>query len=179
MAKVQGNGLWLKRTVFLVLCIAVIFFSLLPLDTGTPRWAPPDLLLALCLVWAARRPDYVPVLSIAFVALLADLLYQRPPGLYAALTVLGSEYLKARARMLRDSGFWVEWATAAAVLTVIALAYRLALGLLAVPQPPLALSLVQVLATVAIYPPVVAVSHLFLGLRRPAASDPGGTRLGT
>jgi rod shape-determining protein MreD len=179
MAEPQGNALWLKRTVFVALCVAVIFFALLPLDTGVPRWAPPDLLLAICLVWAARRPDYVPVLSIAFVALLADLLYQRPPGLHAVLTVLGCEYLKARARILRDSGFWMEWATAGAVVIAIAVIYRLTLGLLAVPQPPLALSLMQAVATVALYPAVVAASHLFLGLRRPAASDPGGARLGS
>lgn len=178
MAETQGNRPWPKRMLFLALSVAIIFFALLPLGTSTPRWAPPDLLLALCLVWAARRPDYVPVLSIAFVALLADLLYQRPPGLYAALTVLGCEYLKSRARILRDSGFWAEWVTAGAVVIGISVIYRLALGLLAVPQPPLALSVMQAAATIAIYPAVLGVSRVLLGLRRPAASDPGGARLG-
>ena len=87
MAEAADGGLWTRRAVFLAVAVGVIFFALLPLDTGASRWAPPDLLLAFCLAWAARRPDYVPALSIAFVALLADLLYQRPPGLFALLTL--------------------------------------------------------------------------------------------
>lgn len=178
MAEAAGSGLWLRRALFVALAVGVIFFALLPLGNAAPRWAPPDLLLALCLVWSARRPAYVPALSIAFVALLADLLYQRPPGLYAALTLMGCEYLKTRATMLRDSGFWMEWATAGAVIILIAFGYRVVLALLAVPQPPLGLSLMQAFATVAVYPAVVVVSHLVFGLRRPTASDPSGTRLG-
>jgi rod shape-determining protein MreD len=176
MAEAQGGALWFGRAVFVALCVAVIFFALLPLDTGVPRWAPPDLLLALCLAWSARRPDLAPALSVAGVALLADLLYQRPPGLFAALTLLGSAYLKARAAALRDAGFFVEWATAGAVILAIAVGYRAGLALVAVPQPPLGLFLVQALATVAVYPAVVVVSRLVFGLRRPAASDGAGGR---
>lgn len=178
MAEAQGAALWLGRATFVALGVAVIFFALLPLDTGVPRWAPPDLLLALCLAWSARRPDLVPALSIAAVALLADLLYQRPPGLFAALTLLGCTYLKSRARSLRDAGFWVEWATAAGVMVAIAVSYRAGLALVAVPQPPLGLFLVQAMTTVAAYPAVVVASRLFFGLRRSGASDPAGARPG-
>jgi hypothetical protein len=62
---------------------------------------------------------------------------------------------------------------------VVPLGVIVGVFLLAVPQPPLALSMMQAVGTIALYPAVVAASHLFLGLRRPAASDPGGARLGS
>ena len=178
MAETARDAPWTGRAIFLAVALGVIFFALLPLETGPPRWAPPDLLLALCFAWSVRRPDQVPTLSIAAVALLADLLFQRPPGLFAGLTVLACAYLRSRARNLRVSGFWVEWLTVGTVTLLAGVAYRACLALLAVPQPPLGLSLVQAISTVAAYPAVVLVAHVLLGLRRPAPSDPAGTGSG-
>jgi rod shape-determining protein MreD len=177
MAETAGSRLWLRRAAYLLLAVAIMFFQLLPLDTLPPRWAPPDLLMALSLAWAVRRPEYVPALSVAAVFLLADLLFQRPPGLLALLAVLTTEWLKGRARGLRDASFATEWAQVAGALVVLTLAYRLTLAILLVPQPPLGLSLIQMLMTLAVYPAVVALSHLLLGVRKPAAGDLEGQGL--
>ena len=171
MADTRGFGLWMRRATYLALALLIIFFQLLPLDTGAPRWAPPDLLVALTFAWAVRRPDFVPGLSVALAMLLADLLFQRPPGLLALLVVIGAEWLKRRAPELRDDSFLTEWLSAASVIVAVFLGYRVVLALLAVPQPPLGLSLVQMLTTVAAYPLVVGISYLFFGLHKPAPSD--------
>ena len=68
------------RAAFVGISLLIMFFHLLPLETTPRRWAAPDLLVCLCFAWALRRPDYVPALAVAGVMLLADLMFQRPPG---------------------------------------------------------------------------------------------------
>lgn len=171
MDRTSQPRLWLMRAAFLALALAIILFHLIPLDTQPRRWAPPDLLIAFAMAWSLRRPDYVPALSIAAVMLTADLLFQRPPGLLAVLVVLGSEYLKNRNAGLREAGFLAEWAAVGSVFVAITLLNRLILGLLAVQQAQLSLSLIQLLLTIAAYPAVVLVSHSAMGVRRPALRE--------
>ena len=53
------------------------------LDQGSNRFLiGPDLLIAFAFAWSLRRPEYVPSLLLALLFLLADLLLQRPPGLW-------------------------------------------------------------------------------------------------
>ena len=106
------------------------------------------------------------MLSIAFVMLLSDLLFQRPPGLQAGLVVLACEWLRSRSRGLRDAGFAAEWLTmalanaavvsAACAVLAVTLTYSLPLGLIAM----------QMVLTIAVYPLVVLVSRVVFGLRR-------------
>lgn len=157
--------LWAMRATFVALGLATIFVCLLPLQTGPARWPTPDILLALCLAWSLRRPDFAPVLCIGALMLLADLMFQRPPGLFAAMTVIASEAMRRRGPGLRDAGFATEMLTVALSIAVITIAYRVALTLLVLPRPPLGLSLVQAMLTIAAYPLVVVVSQLVLGVR--------------
>ncbi|WP_272004918.1 rod shape-determining protein MreD [Roseovarius sp. ZX-A-9] len=166
MAELTQVRLWSMRALFVVLCLIVIFWRLLPLDTLPRGWAGPDLILALSCAWVLRRPEFAPALLIAAMVLLADLLFQRPPGLWAALALMGTEALKARAPGLRDQGFGPEWLTVSIVLVILTLAERLTLAVLLVDQAPLGLSLMQVIATIAIYPLVVMTSFVLLGLRK-------------
>ena len=62
-------------------------FLLLPLQTTPRSLAGPDLLLAFAVAWCLRRPEFVPPLALALAFLLADLLLQRPPGLWALLAL--------------------------------------------------------------------------------------------
>lgn len=163
--------LWLMRALFAALAGALVFARLLPLDTLPPGWAGPDLFLALAFAWAVRRPEYVPPLLVAALALSMDLLLQRPPGLWAALTLLGCEELRRRAPALRDLTFLAEWAAVAGTLVTMVLAYRLVLTVLLVDQAPLGLSLMQLLSTLIAYPLVAAISHLLFGVRKRAPGD--------
>ncbi|RKF14080.1 rod shape-determining protein MreD [Roseovarius spongiae] len=170
--RVQAR-LWAMRALFVALCCVVIFWRLLPLDTMPRGWAGPDLILALACAWVLRRPEYAPALLIAAVVLMADLLFQRPPGLWAALALIGTETLKSRAPGLRDLGFGPEWLTVATVLVAMTLGERLILAVLMVPQAPLGLSLMKALFTILAYPLAVLASALLFGVRkiRPGDAD--------
>ena len=118
-----------------------------------------------------RRPDYAPPLCVALVMLMADLMFQRPPGLQAVLVLLGSEYLKYRTNGLSDASFVGEWTAVCIVVIGIILIDRLVLAILLVPAPTLGISLIQMVLTMLTYPLVVLVSQLLLGVRRLAPSD--------
>lgn len=171
MAELSTSRLWLMRAGFVGLALLILFFHLLPLDTVPRRWAPPDLLIAFTFAWVLRRPDYVPVLILALVMLVADLMLQRPPGLLAMLMVLGCEYLKNQTAGLRQASFVGEWMAVGIVLVGITVLNRLILGILAVDPAPLGLNLIQVGLTFLVYPVVVVLSQSLMGVRKLAPSD--------
>lgn len=168
MAEPSPSRLWLMRAGFVGLALLIMFFHLLPLDTVPPRWAPPDLLIAFTFAWVLRRPDYVPVLSIALVMLMFDLMMQRPPGLLALLIVLASEYLKNQSGGIGRANFLAEWAVVGMVMVAVMVLNRVALIIVFVQPAPLGLSVIQLILTVAVYPVVVLVTQTLLGVRRPA-----------
>jgi rod shape-determining protein MreD len=179
MAEAIGSRRFLWRTAFAGVALLVIFVRLLPLGDGAGGVPGPDLLVAFALAWAARRPEYVPVTLVALVMLLADFLFMRPPGLWAAITVLGVEFLRNREAGFRDLPFLVEWGLVAGLLLAMTLANSVVLLVLMVDQPTLGLTLLQWIATILAYPLVVAVTVFALRLRRaaPGEVDERGHRL--
>lgn len=171
MAEQPQSRLWFMRGLFLTLSFAIMFLLLLPLKTTPAQWASPDWLMALAFGWATRRPEYVPILSVAGVMLLADFLFQRPPGLYAALILAGSETLRSRALANREMPFLVEWASVAGIMIAIAVAYRVLLPVFFLPAPPFNLILIQLGLTIICYPIIVLVSHILFKVRRPAPGE--------
>lgn len=167
----RPTKVWLMRATFVALTFGLIFYHLLPLDLVPAPYAGPDVLTAMCFAWALRRPDYVPALLVAGVMLLADLLFQRPPGLWAVLVLMATESLKNRDRPRRESTFLMEWITIAVVLAVITILYRLVLGLLIVPEGTSFLALMRYATTVICYPLVVILSQGLFGVRRMAPGD--------
>jgi len=131
----------------------------------------PDLLVCIIFAWGLRRSDYTPVLLIAIILLVADMLLMRPPGLMAGLIVLGAEFLRARTQLLRELPFPLEWAMVAGVLLAILVANRFVLILVMQPRPDLWLSLTQLITTLAAYPLVVLVSRFVLGIRKIATGE--------
>lgn len=163
--------LWGMRALFFLTTLLVLFFHLLPLDPAPSRLAGPDVIVAMVFAWAIRRPDYVPILLIAAVMLLADLMLQRPPGLWAVLVVCAAEWLKSRERRQRETTFVLEWLTFAGTLIVITVIYRTVLVVLILAPANLTLVMVQLMMTIAVYPVVVGVSHFLFGVRRAAPGD--------
>ncbi len=179
MAETPTARRWLGRATYLAIAIALIFAQLLPLETVPRDWAPPDLILGFTLVWVARRPDFLPIPLIAAVFLTCDLLFQRPPGLWTALALILTEIIRSRASGLRNVPFGLEWATVGVGIFAITLANRAALAIVMTPQAPLMLSLIQMIMTILVYPILVGLSYLVLGVHRPApgAVDALGHRL--
>jgi len=193
--------LWVMRGIFILVCIVVIFFHLLPLDTqpvslftadllplervapaearleellredGPRIWVAPDLILCFACAWSLRRPEFVPALSLAFIFLLTDLLLQRPPGLWALLALIGCENLKTRGRNLRDAGFGSEWMTVGVTIVAIVVLNRIVLAVALVDVPSVALSLSELGMTLLFYPLVVGITHFVMGVRKIAPGD--------
>lgn len=162
---------WIMRVAYVALALLVIFLNLLPLQTLPRGWAGPEIIVAVTFAWVLRRPDFVPPWLVAAVLLLADLMFHRPPGLWAALVLVGAETLRARNVGLRDLTFAVEWVSVATTLVAITLGYRVVLAVLMVDQAPLGLSLMQMVMTLLVYPVVVLLSQTVLRVRKPAPGD--------
>lgn len=171
MTEFSPARLWLMRAGYIALGLAIIFFQLLPLETMPRRFAGPDLLLGFTCAWAVRRPEFTPALSIAALMLIADMLFQRPPGLFAALTLLGAGALKRRAAGLRDQTFAVEWLTVGLTLIAILVAYRLVLSTLLIPQAPLGLSAIQAAMTIITYPLIALTTATLFGVQKAQPGD--------
>jgi rod shape-determining protein MreD len=167
----EARGRWAGGFTYGVLAAVLIVAPLLPLNLVPRTYATPDILLAVTAAWAARRPDSLPVLVVVGVFLLADFLFQRPPGLFAALVLLMTEWLRRRSPRLRKGSFLGEWAAVGTGIAAVTLTNRLVLALLLTPQAPLGLTLIQLLLTIALYPVIAGVAHLALGLRRPAQGE--------
>lgn len=171
MAEPLAAGVWSHRALYVALAALLLFLRLLPLGSVAGSWPGPDLLLCLTLVWVLRRPDYVPALLIAVVVLLEDFLLMRPPGLWAALVVLATEFLRRRNGLTRELGFLVEWLLVAGVILATLLGFRLVMALVMLPQVGLGQTLVQAVATILCYPAVIGISRFAFGVRKPAAGE--------
>lgn len=167
---------WIYRAIFLALAALVGFARLLPLDPGPGGVPGPDVLLLLVCAWVVRRPEYAPLALVAAVFFLGDILLSRPLGLWAALVVVGTETLRARASAFQSASFLTEWFRVAAVVAAIHLADAAILALMMVDQPPLGTTLIRVIATIAVYPVVVVLTTRAIGLkrRRPSGGDRAG-----
>ncbi len=166
MSENTRTNTWLMPAVFTLMALLVMYWQLLPLQTVPYTFPGPDLLLVLCTVWMLRRPDFVPVLLIATILLLADFLFLRPPGLMTIIVILVCETLRRRAYNDPDMIFSMEWLTAAGALTSIMLINRVAGALFLIDQPPLGPVLIQLIVSILVYPFLAGFCILFLGLRR-------------
>ncbi|GGX42394.1 hypothetical protein GCM10007385_07550 [Tateyamaria omphalii] len=174
MTESATSHLWAMRVWFMVLVTTILFFHLLPLQTATDGLIWPDFLLAFALAWSVRRPEYVPATLLALTFLMADLLLQRPPGLWALLALIACEQMKLQSRSLRDASLATELVSAVLWIVGIGIAYRLALAIFLVEVPQLGPALIQIVMTAVAYPAVVAVTHLLMGVRKPTPGDIDG-----
>lgn len=182
-----SREVWGHRVLFVVLALVFLFFRLLPLGEASGLCPPddswcrfwvwlgqvpgPDLLLCIILAWMMRRPDYLPVLLIAVVVLVEDLILLRPPGLWTALVVLVSEIIRSRVALTRELNFSVEWLLVSAMMVAMLIVYRMAFGLVLLSQPPFGFAMVQVVWSILCYPVVVFLSRVVLDLYKPAMGE--------
>jgi len=175
MGEGEQSRIWGYRTLYVLFGLAVIFARILPLETGTPGLPGPDYILCITLAWVLRQPGAVPIGAILFLMLLSDFLLQRPPGLWTALALAASEYLRNRRAGIAETPFLFEWGMVAGAILAMVLGQRLILWVLLADQPSLGLSLMEGLATIVIYPIVIMVSKFALGMDKlpVVESEPG------
>jgi len=167
----ESRRIWGYRAAFILIALAIITYRLLPIGPAGGALVTPDLLLALTIAWLLRQPSFVPIGSVVIVFLLADFLLQRPPGLWTALVLMMTEFLRFRRTALTEINFLIEWSWVAGAVFVITVVERFALWVLLAPQTSLGLSLVHALVTVAVYPIIVLISHYVFGLRKLGPAD--------
>ena len=168
--------IWSLRTMFVAIVFLVILRALLPVRLDPPAIPGPDLLVCLIFAWVWRRPDVMNAWVIVLSMLLADFLFQRPPGLWTALVLIGSESLRRQTLREGEKTLAFEFGVVALVVVAMILVQRIILFVLLVPQPPLGAMLLHLLTTLAIYPLVVVFSVYVVGVR-PIPPDDGGQRL--
>jgi rod shape-determining protein MreD len=160
--------LWMHRLIFLGVAVILTFVRLLPLQTTAGHLPGPDILLCLIFAWMVRRPEYLSALMIGVVVLVEDMLLMRPPGLWAALVLMGAEFIRARSALTRELSFGVEWLLVSGVIFGVFFANRILLDMAFVDQPSFGFSLLQIIWSIVAYPAVVAVSRYGLDLYKPA-----------
>lgn len=169
------------QIMYVLLGLAILFVRLLPLTPGAAAWPGPDVLLCLTLAWVLRRPGQVPVLVIAALFMVENLLLLRPLGLWAAIVMLGTEAARLRAGRWREHAFLFEWLRVAILILGMLMADRIVQAAFFVPgdlapRPPLGQVLLQFIATVAAYPVVVWAARVLVGLRHAAPGETEMTR---
>lgn len=165
--------------LFALIAATLLFIRLLPLDLTAGTWPGPHWIVAIGYSWVLRRPNFIPVVLFALVMLINDLMLMRPPGLWTGLSVIGLEFLRARAQFSRELPFLIEWAMVSGVLAALMISNRVILAIFIVPQPILGLDMILLLGTILLYPLVVFVSSFGLGVRKvaPGAVDDLGHRI--
>ncbi|MGB3279734.1 MAG: rod shape-determining protein MreD [Pseudorhodobacter sp.] len=173
------NSVWIYRAGFVGISLGLLFLRLLPLGSVAGDWPGPDLMLCLMLAWVTQRPDHLPTGLVALVVLAEDMILMRPPGLWAALVVLATEFLRARSALTRELGFAAEWLLISGVMIAMLLAYRLVFAVAFMTQPGFAFAFAQTVGSIIMYPVIVWLLRVVLHLRKPSAGevDERGKRL--
>ncbi len=155
---------WFYWSLLLTLAGAAAFLRLLPVGSGAGGWP------------GQRRPDFVPVVMVAALFLIADMLFQHPPGLWTALVIIGLEFLRGREPLSREMPFLVEWGMVSAVMAAMLIVNRLVLGIFLVDQASLGRSLLHLLITLIAYPVVTLITVYVLRVRSLEPGEEDGLR---
>ena len=83
-----------EKILFLLVGSAIVVFALSPINLSPNEQPFPDFLFCFIFIILVRRPESVPLYSILFISLLADLLWYRPIGLTPFTLLLSSEILR-------------------------------------------------------------------------------------
>lgn len=167
----MSNSVWVYRAGFVLIALALLFMRMLPLGSMAGDWPGPDLLLCLMLAWVTQRPDHLPTGLIALVVLAEDMILMRPPGLWTAIVVMATEFLRARSALTRELGFMAEWLLIAGVMVAMLLAYRLAFAVAFMTQPGFGFAFAQTVGSILMYPVIVWLLRVVIHLRKPSAGE--------
>jgi len=174
MATDIRSSVWFYRIGFVAIAVALLFFKMLPLGSVAGDWPGPDLMLCLMLAWVTQRPDHLPMGLVAVVVLAEDMILMRPPGLWTALVVIATEFLRARSALTRELAFAAEWLLIAGVMVAMLLAYRLLFAVAFMTQPGFGFAFAQTVGSILMYPVIVWLLRVVLHLRKPAAGEVDG-----
>lgn len=161
----------LHTVLFVVISFCVILSQLLPLQLQAEHMVQPDLLLALAAAWIVRQPENMPLLLLAPILLLADLLQDRPVGLWALASLLLVEGMASQRAGLISRPFIFEWAAFTGLLALALIGQSLVLALALVERPTGGITVQLFATTAAVYPLVALLLHYVLRVRAPKPAE--------
>lgn len=167
----NGAVLWAQRLLYVVLALTAILFPLLPLNMDNSQMVWPDLFFALTAVWVVRRPESAPFLLVAILALLADFMLSRPPGLWALITLLGVEFLRVQREVMQDRIYFNELLTDGIVFAVMLVLNEILLTISLVPMPETGETWPLYFATLTTFPVVALTLHYVFFIRPPKPAE--------
>ncbi len=162
---------WFYRALFLVTCGCVLFVQLLPMATIPNRLPGPDALFAVTAAWVYRRPRQVPVILVCAVFFLADILFLRPPGLWTAAAILGTEFLRRQTTSQQETPILLEIVIFSGTFATMVLLSNLILLIFGVGTPGALFLLMHIVVTIAFYPLAIGLCRYGLGVRKPKPGE--------
>ena len=152
--------------LYVALCMFFLMLQVLPESFGPEAVPGPDLVLAVTLCWVIRRPDLLPSILIGAMLLFADMILNRPPGLFALITLCAAVYLQTRSHDLRQAFFLTEFLYSTLMIVAVALVYLVMRQVLLLPGQSVLTTFAQTAFTILIYPIVGFVSAQLFGITR-------------
>ena len=151
----QRADLRLRHALPAAVTVLIVVLSVAPLRLPDYALVAPGLVLIALFFWTVHRPDLMRPWHAFAIGLLDDALSGTPLGVNALIFVLVHATIVAQHRIFRGKSFAVVWAAFAMIAAVAQLLNAgLALVSARVPLDPLLLG-VQLLLTLALYPPLV------------------------
>ena len=150
------------RLTYLLIVMLLVLFQTLPIHTSINQFAMPDIPLVMTFVWVMRRPDVMAPILITIAFLFADMILQRPPGLWTLIVLCGSMFLRSRTIYFKEVIFFYEWLMIAIIVIFCFAAHQFLLLLTFLPTHDLALLVKQALFTIMLYPIFIWLSRSML-----------------
>ena len=150
------------RLTYLLIVMLMVLFQTMPIHTSIDQFAMPDIPLVITFAWVMRRPDVMDPILITIAFLFADMILQRPPGLWTVIALCGSMFLRSRTIYFKEAIFFYEWLMIAIVVIFCFTAHQFLLLLTFLPTHDLALLVKQALFTIMLYPIFIWLSRSML-----------------
>ena len=150
------------RLIYLLIMMLLVLLQTIPIHTSTDKLTMPDIPLIITFVWVMRRPDVMAPILITIAFLFADMILQRPPGLWTLIVLCASMFLRSRTVYFKEVIFFYEWLMIAIVVIFCFTAHQFLLLLTFLPTHDLALLVKQALFTIMLYPIFIWLSRSML-----------------
>ena len=150
------------RLTYLLIVMLLVLFQTMPIHTSIDQYIMPDIPLVITFAWVMRRPDVMDPILITIAFLFADMILQRPPGLWTLIALCGSMFLRSRTIYFKEIIFFYEWLMIAIVVIFCFAANQFLLLLTFLPTHNLELLVKQALFTIILYPVFIWLSRSIL-----------------
>lgn len=167
----SSTRLGFEVVLFIVLGFVSIGLAILPMGLTADSTPFPDLMFCVIAAWVIRRPETAPLLAIAAIGLVGDVMMMRPLGLWTLLLVLGSEGLRISERAFRDIPFVLEWIYVSGFLIIMIILQNVILLVSFADVYDFGMLAWHVMRTIAIYPIVAAVLYWIFRIRAPKPNE--------